>query len=333
MSKQEETPSAIASVLAVLSDSGGLVGQFIGKEAAKALSSVIGSALRVPDAYFAGIAKGISADADAKTQVKLLIAGEVGKRALIDEALIDRMAQRWLGEQVGKQINREAVAVEAAADLKETPPEGDVPVDEDFLAKFNSYAECATTEQMQKLFGRVLAGEIRKPGTFSMATLHTLSLIDQRVAKIAEKVSPWIVGDFIPGEGDFGEGVKFSLISALEEAGLCYSPASRSRKFTAVNGQIVIAFDVREEAPLLYLKTEQEAVHPMITPLTTVGKQVFALVVPNRTDNDIREVATALLKTSGLSSIELGRSVRIDGVLRAGTSRPFDPPLKSEIDY
>jgi hypothetical protein len=327
MNNPDETPSALAAVLATLSDNGGLVGQFIGKEAAKALSSVIGSALKVPDAYFSSIAKGILSDADAKAHVKALIASEVGRRAVIDDALVDRMSQRWMGDQVAKQINREAVAFEAAADLKEAPPEADLAVDEEFLARFNTYAENATTEQMQKLFGRVLAGEIRTPGTFSLATLHTLSMIDQRVAKVVETVAPWVLSGFFPGDGEFGSGTKFALGSVLEEAGLCHGLASRVRSLSAKDGRVLIPFELTDGAPMLYLNTEKDTLQVSITPLTSVGQQVFALANPQRTDETTREVALALLNTAGVSSIEFGAVVVKAGQPMAGPSKPFEPPL------
>lgn len=324
---QPDDRSNLPSVLEFLANNGGVVGQFIGKEAAKALSSLVGSALKVPDAYFSGIATGITSDANAKAKIKEMLAAEIGRKASVDDALIDRMARRWLGDQIGKQLNREAVAVEAVADLGESPAPEDAAIDDEFLARFSAYAENATTEQMQKLFGRVLAGEIRKPGTFSLATLHTLSMIDQKVAKAVEEAAPWVLSGFLPTGGAFASGEKFAIASILEEAGLCYSPASRTRDLKPQDGVIVLAFESRHGSPVLYINTDKPSFQPVITPITTVGKQVFGLITPARSPEDLREVAVALAETHGVTSVELGSATMRDGNLLANRIGPFDPPV------
>lgn len=332
MTNGAETPGngsagSMGGLVAALADSGGLLSQVIGKEAAKALSSVIGSALKVPDAYFSSIAKGVMADAEAKAHIKKQLAAEVGRRALTDEGLLDRMATRWLGDELKKQINREAVAVEAAEDLRSDPPQADKSVDEDFLDRLGSYAENATSERMQKLFGRVLAGEIRTPGTYSLAALNALSLMDQRVAQAVEKAAHWVIGDFIPGDGPFAAGATFGTKSVLEEAGLCYAPASRMRKVKAVNGQVVLAANDKDGAPVFHILTDSPEVSLSITPLTSMGRQIMGLVATTYTDDVLRHVAEGLLATTGAKAVELGTAITVDGALVSRRVGPFDPPV------
>ena len=57
----------------------------------------------------------------------------------------------------------------------------------DWLDFFGDYAEKANAEAVRDLWGRVLAGEIRRPGTFSLYTLRILAELDQQVARWFEE--------------------------------------------------------------------------------------------------------------------------------------------------
>ncbi|WJI61672.1 DUF2806 domain-containing protein [Mesorhizobium sp. C416B] len=60
-------------------------------------------------------------------------------------------------------------------------------VDDDWLNFFEGYAEKATSENMRKLWGRILAGEIRKPGAFSLRTLRIASELDRETASVFQE--------------------------------------------------------------------------------------------------------------------------------------------------
>ena len=58
------------------------------------------------------------------------------------------------------------------------------------MAKFESYTEDASSDQLQTLFAKLLAGEIRKPGGISPMTLHFVSMLDQEAASLIQRVFP-----------------------------------------------------------------------------------------------------------------------------------------------
>ena len=45
-----------------------------------------------------------------------------------------------------------------------------------------------SSEDMQRRFARVLAGEIEKPGSYSILTLKTLGELDQNIATLFKKL-------------------------------------------------------------------------------------------------------------------------------------------------
>jgi hypothetical protein len=93
-----------------------------------------------------------------------------------------------LAKEYRQQGNREAVAREFLNDLQQTeelPTQSTEPapeLDDDWLNVFERYAGDASTDRMQRLWGRVLAGEVRRPGRFSIRTLRFLSEFSQQDA-------------------------------------------------------------------------------------------------------------------------------------------------------
>ena len=123
--------------------------------------------------------------------------------------------------------NKRRVAMQAAENLvsssSEPEPEPDAKeVNPDWLNYFGGYAEKASSKNVRDLWGRVLAGEIRRPTSFSLTTLRILAELDQQIASLFEDVVRFrIDGKYIlrptADEWNSGEFEKFKL---LEEVGL-----------------------------------------------------------------------------------------------------------------
>ncbi|WP_185975133.1 DUF2806 domain-containing protein [Mesorhizobium sp. WSM4310] len=60
-------------------------------------------------------------------------------------------------------------------------------LEDDWLNFFEDYAEKASSENMRKLWGRILAGEIRKPGAFSLRTLRIASELDRPTVSLFQE--------------------------------------------------------------------------------------------------------------------------------------------------
>lgn len=64
----------------------------------------------------------------------------------------------------------------------------------DFVDRWGSYAEGANTEEARERWGRILAGEIRTPGTFSMKTLRVMDELGSDLAAIFHRLCELRVG-------------------------------------------------------------------------------------------------------------------------------------------
>ena len=104
------------------------------------------------------------------------------------EALAVRIMQT---EQDAKRRANVVTIVAEAAD--QLPPEvSDEPLDSDWIARFFSHAQDVSMEEMQKLWGKVLAGEVQMPGRFSLRTLDVLRNLTTSEAKQFTDIASFI---------------------------------------------------------------------------------------------------------------------------------------------
>ena len=194
----------------------------------KALNRLLGAAISVPEAYLRRWSQGIDDKTNASSSVWKKLGDAVGERAMSDEAIMERATQTILGDAFRKQLNRDAVATEAAQLLLENHREQSQqtytgteipPPSDDWLNIFVDYAERASSENLRVLWAKILAGEIRSPGKFSPRTMRFIAELDPGLAKIFEEYAPKIFGDFIfKSQSDPHRDITRELI--LEDSGI-----------------------------------------------------------------------------------------------------------------
>ena len=105
------------------------------------------------------------------------------------KTLDERASLRIDYQERKRQANIEHVTSAAAAELTADESVVDEWPDEDWIARFFSTAQEVSSEQMQELWGRILAGEIRRPGTFSLRTLDFVRNLRKSEADLISKLS------------------------------------------------------------------------------------------------------------------------------------------------
>lgn len=143
----------------------------------------------------------------------------------IDELTID--ALRRVGESVG--VQDEDTAEEAASDNNSTTDR--------WFHTFYEEASAVDEEDVREAFVRILAGEIRAPGSFSLRTLRVMSAVSQstaqrfrRAASVSIRLTldgTHIIDARIPAIGGAlgqnclkGEGLSYDVLTDLTENGL-----------------------------------------------------------------------------------------------------------------
>lgn len=214
MTHQQENKGWLETLM-----NGGLP-QVLAGPAGKAISRLIGAAAEIPAAKLEQIAQGIRDETKAKSKVMETLAEKSAELGISDSKLLERGLINMLGKAYRQQENREEVAKKAIEYLEDEPaPESSEGPSDDWMDVFEDYASKASADSIRDMFARVLAGEVRKPGHFSRATLHFVSVLDTDVAKLIEKVAPYVVENiFIPKDLASKE-ISHGEWLSLEEAG------------------------------------------------------------------------------------------------------------------
>ncbi len=107
-------------------------------------------------------------------------------------ALQQRLEKHLEYQQAKKQLNVENVTADAVEELLNDPKiknlSNETPVDQDWITRFFQTVENIGDEDMQRLWGKVLAGEVKQPKTFSLRTLEFLKNLTKAEADLFCKI-------------------------------------------------------------------------------------------------------------------------------------------------
>jgi uncharacterized repeat protein (TIGR03899 family) len=118
---------------------------------------------------------------------------ETQKPILITPSLEERTQDRLYFQEAKKQLNIENVTAFAAEELKNEQPVTDEPLDEDWTTRFFKIAEEVSNEEMQALWGKILAGEIKQPKSYSLRTLELIRNLSKSEADTFMKVANFAI--------------------------------------------------------------------------------------------------------------------------------------------
>lgn len=281
----------------------------------KALDRLIGATVDIPTAKLQQVKAKIDAQTESYKLVEASIAQAAASGAGTDPEIVQRAMNVLVGKEYRKQINREAIAAAMIEDLQEhtvdtesddacTTPTKEL--DDDWLNVFERYAEDASSERLQGLWGRVLAGEIRRPGKFSVRTLRFLSEFSQKDALTFETFSKSAFDGHAPKKFmDPNNKVDVSDLIHLETSGLVQGVTGVGLTINHIfdkNGHCVL----REEKLCVLLKGKPGGkIEYNALPLTPLGVEVISLIGSRNEREAAKAVAFAIRKQE-IHSAQLG---------------------------
>ena len=210
------TEDASNTALDVVSDltSDATIPAPIRKNALKAFDRLCSALIDVP----VGALERRSAEKRAESEARIKIirenAAQIAQQMKVDPEYA-RIAVSKYGEKIlREQVSLDNISAIAADELKsiesdnathqntnepnqersadsanqETDSGEEKTIDDEWLNNFETEARQKTTQEMQLRFGRVLAGEIEKPGSYSIKTVKTLGELNQDVAALFKRL-------------------------------------------------------------------------------------------------------------------------------------------------
>lgn len=108
-------------------------------------------------------------------------------------SLAVRSIERSLYQEMVKQQNLESVVAKTYGLLDGEPDVSDEPVDQDWMSRFVNSVETISDEDMQLLWAKILAGEIKKPKSYSLRTLEKLKNLSKEEALLFQKYCEFVI--------------------------------------------------------------------------------------------------------------------------------------------
>jgi hypothetical protein len=302
----ESDPDLTALATSLEGDDGGylaLLGAWVSgipkifqKPLAKAAGRLLFGMVEVPATALAAKASDIKHSQAIKQKMRAALAKEAIAQLPTSPDIVERALNHFAANILGKQQNREAVLQQAAEELAQSPeqpaaeaqqqstPEPDL--DDDWLNDFARRAENASTERVRNLFSRVLAGEIRRPGSYSLFTLDFLSKLSPGEAALIVSIAPYALGNMVPLTEKSQAVLDFSLSTSLGGLGILSATSigsmSAMTNYSTDHFGIIIpgrfvAFHKASKYMFFIATEEKKSVSINCSILTKVGEEVLTL--------------------------------------------------------
>ena len=193
---EDETVTPLAVVADLMLDS--TIPAPIRKNAFKAFDRLCSALIDVP----VGALERRSAEKRAETEARIKIIEEntaqiVGQMKVPPE-YVRRAGNKFAEKIIREQVNLDKISAIAANELQKEESASSTnqsadsgeekTINDDWLNNFEAEARQKSTEDMQLRFGRILAGEIKKPESYSIKTVKILGELNQNDAILFKKL-------------------------------------------------------------------------------------------------------------------------------------------------
>jgi hypothetical protein len=177
------------------------------------ISDALGGAFRPFQIKRVANAEAEAAMVHVETEIKIT---ELHRRAM----------HRFFEEEAKKQQNIEAITEKALPQLEsESQPQK---MDRDWISNFFDKCRIVSDDEMQQLWGKVLAGEANNPGTYSKRTVNFIGSLDKQDAILFSKLCGfgWMPGNLMPLVYDSehcvytDQNINFTALTHLDNIGL-----------------------------------------------------------------------------------------------------------------
>ena len=204
-----------------------------------------------------------------------------------------------IAREMRGEVNVSKALLKAEEDLEDCPqePPPGRNVDDDWLFRWRDAASLVSAYELQTLWGRVLSGEIKSPGSCSFRTLEFLKNMSREEALQIANLSSFVIdNDFISCKDKKlleSFGITFERLHYLQDLGvisgvgaLDIGQSSRSR----VPDRFDRAFISHDRVLVVTHEDGEKKVKFDICPLTSLGKQVLKIGSFNSNKDYLRSV-------------------------------------------
>lgn len=304
--KDEDVLSALVSVASGVPDP-------VKKSLFKSISILLGGMTRIPAAWLHQKAQSVDDRTLAITQVSQALAKAVAETCSQDPAIVQAAAEIYLPNAIRKAENRVRVAQVAVDQLSDNTDSSqpETEIDDDWLNAFCRFAEDASSERLQDLFGRILAGEVKRSGSYGLSTLRAVSELDPIIAQDFSLAWEKSVGEGVDYSEEYQRGEGYLRWMRLAEAGLM-APTTSAR-FTPPFNPVFQGFSAwrpfgTSDSSITILATRDCNSQWTYIPFTRVGREIASILPKPDYEANFRLAAIKFQAVGGVEQVLLLRT-------------------------
>jgi hypothetical protein len=257
-------------------------------------------------------------------EAPMVIHDSVDKAPLALPRAIEIAEQNSKAEALRREASVAKAVIYAEDELQKDssePPQGS-PQD-DWLLRWRECAAGVSSDELQQIWGKVLAGEVKSPGRFSLRTLEFLRNLSQAEAQAIERISPFVISNFlfrVKGGVLEAEGISFSDLLVMHELGILAGVEGPLEASLASNSttSFIIALTCHGALIVATAADPNKIIKLSAFKVTALGEQVLSLgsFSPNK---KMVESVAGEIKALGFD-VQVGKYVRTD----PNRLQPFD---------
>lgn len=198
--------------------------------------------------------------------------------------LLARADERKRADALREEVNTAKTILQAEELLRnDSATVPDAPIEADWLYRWRDCAAQVSNEEMQSLWAKVLAGEVKSPGAHSLRTLDFLKNLSRTEAEQIQRLCPFVINrQFIPTYGEMAHDPNGNMdyVLHMQELGIISGVGglglTTTYRFTG-NGPYMQAVLTLNKAILARTSDVNKALAMPIYRVTPLGKEVLSL--------------------------------------------------------
>ena len=229
-----------------------------------------------------------------------------------------------------KRLANVASAVEDAADELGDKEVSDHEPDPDWTARFFDCVQDVSSADMQKIWAKILAGEVETPGRTSLRTMETLRNMMKRDAVMFKEFCDFVIDDNFVFYGELSkdlDALNYNILLHLQDCGLISLGSNLATRYKLAEHNYIT---LKHHSGVLLITREHEAGADLTIPaarLTSIGIELF-LVVDGKIDVEYLQRFSGFLKSKNCQlTLLLDATLGSDGMISYLSKVPIDPKL------
>ena len=305
----------------------------IRKNAFKAFAQLCTAAIDIPVAHLSGIAAEKRAETQARVKIINTGADQIANQMKVDPEYAQVAVKKYGQKIVREQINLDIISENAKQELLQSNTDANdnsdtstnEEISEDWLNIFEKEAANKSSAEMRMLFGKILAGEISKPKSYSIRTIKIISQLDNRAATLFQTFCSLAIslqagnhiidGRIVSIGGNAGSnslqkyGLSFDNLNILQEYGLIISDYNSYMGYSmcvAKNMKVSLPF-MHQGKPFGLVLQDGKSVGELKlhgVALSNSGKELLN-VVDTTPSNSYTNALSEYFKNMGLDMVEI----------------------------